>query len=137
MQPKLLLVDDDVTVLAALQLYLEEAQFSVDTAASGFDALRRVEEERYDLVLLDQIMPGMHGVEVLRLVRQTHSMSDLPIILLTAETEANAESRARAFGVNDYITKPVEMDALVTRIETQLMISRGASEDLMGIGAAI
>jgi DNA-binding response OmpR family regulator len=121
---RILVVDDDPQNRDLLSRRLERHGFEVETARDGIDALRRIEAEEFDLVMLDVMMPGMNGLEVLERLRRTHSMSELPVVLATAlaETEDAVEGLGR--GANDYVTKPFDFPMVVARVRTQLAASR-------------
>lgn len=117
MADKLLLVDDDATLLRFMSEYLEGQGFSVNTANSGAEALRRSYQEHPDLVVLDVMMPGMDGWEVTQRLRE---MSDVPIILLTAKTAEEDKLHGFQLGVDDYVTKPFSFAELGARIQAVL-----------------
>ena len=123
---RILVVDDDPQNRDLLARRLERHGFEVETARDGIDGLRRIEAEDFDLVMLDVMMPGMNGLEVLERLRRTRSMSELPVILATAlaETEDAVEGLGR--GANDYVTKPFDFPMVVARVRTQLAGSRSA-----------
>jgi DNA-binding response OmpR family regulator len=123
---RILVVDDDPQNRDLLARRLERHGFEVETARDGIDGLRRIEAEDFHLVMLDVMMPGMNGLEVLERVRRTRSMSELPVILATAlaETEDAVEGLGR--GANDYVTKPFDFPMVVARVRTQLAASRSA-----------
>jgi len=103
---------------------LEAEGFTVELARDGLDVLRNIDARMPDLVLLEVLMPGMNGLEVLERIRLDHSRSELPVILATNldETEDAVEGLAR--GANDYVTKPFDLPVLVARIRSQLETHR-------------
>src|SRR5262249_19348166 len=103
MASKLLLVDDDRTLLGFLAEFLQGEEYTVLTGASGAEALRVVYRERPDLVVLDVMMPGMDGWE---LVARLRELADFPIILLSAKSSEADKLRGFRMGVDDYVTKP-------------------------------
>jgi DNA-binding response OmpR family regulator len=117
MPNKLLLVDDDQTLLSFLSEYLQNNEYTVLTASTGADALRLVYRERPDLVVLDVMMPGMDGWELTARLRE---MADLPIILLSAKTAEADKLRGFRLGVDDYVTKPFSFAELTARIQAVL-----------------
>ncbi|MDJ0869469.1 MAG: response regulator, partial [Myxococcota bacterium] len=125
---RILVVDDDPQNRDLLARRLERQGFEVETARDGIDGLRRIESGDHHLVMLDVMMPGMNGLEVLERVRRTRSMAELPVILATAlaETEDAVEGLGR--GANDYVTKPFDFPMVVARVRTQLEASRAARE---------
>ncbi len=120
---KVLIVDDDTTLLRFLGEYLQKNEFSVTTASSGADALRSAYRERPDLVILDVMIPGMDGWEVCARLRE---LSDFPIILLTAKTSEADKLRGFRMGVDDYVTKPFSFAELTARIQAVLTRSLSA-----------
>jgi DNA-binding response OmpR family regulator len=119
--PKILLVDDDQTLLSFLGEYLQNNDFTVITAPSGADALRAVYRERPDLVVLDVMMPGMDGWELTARLRE---MADFPIILLTAKSSEADKLRGFRLGVDDYVTKPFSFAELTARVQAVLARSQ-------------
>ncbi len=109
---KILLVDDEPAILKVLSIKLRVSDYEVITALSGEEALRLVESERPGIVLLDIILPGIDGFQVLQKVR-LHS--DLPIIAFSARSENG--QKALSLGASDFLTKPFDVDELVRRIE--------------------
>ncbi len=125
---RLLVVDDDANNRDLLVRRLGKHGFRVDTARDGIEGLRRIETGDYDLVLLDVMMPGMSGLEVLERVRRTRSMSELPIILATA-LDASADAvEGLEHGANDYLTKPFDFPVVIARVETHLAAHRSSRE---------
>ena len=117
MATKILLVDDDPTLISFLSEYLQNNEFTVLTAANGVEALRLVYRERPDLVVLDVMMPGMDGWELTARLRE---LSDFPIILLTAKSSEADKLRGFRLGVDDYVTKPFSFAELSARIQAVL-----------------
>ena len=97
---------------------LARAGYTVRAAASGVEALRQIEDEPPSLVLLDFMMPGMDGAEVLSRLRRNHVTSELPVVVLTASVASDDIERALVAGADDYITKPVDSRILLTRIKS-------------------
>lgn len=123
---RLLVVDDEPHTRLGLSRRLMRRGYAVETAEGGPDALDKLLRDRYDLVLLDQCMPGMSGVDLLKLLRATYSPSDLPVIMVTGVDENALMAEALDEGANDYIVKPVEMPEMTARIETQLARAKSA-----------
>lgn len=116
--PGLVLVaDDDPLICSLLEYKLGQRGFSVITAANGEQALDLIRDEMPDLVVLDSMMPVLDGASVLRNIRETHSPTDLPVIMLTARREEADIISALQLGANDYITKPFILKEIVLRIE--------------------
>jgi len=124
-----LLVDDEALNRDMLSRRLEHHGFRVDVAADGPSALQYVDAHCPDLVLLDIMMPGMTGVEVLQTLRATHGPDQLPVIMVTALKDSDKVVEALNLGANDYITKPVDFPVAVARIRGQL--ARKAAETVL------
>ncbi|MBI4957180.1 MAG: response regulator [Myxococcales bacterium] len=118
----LLVVDDDARVRDGLAERLERKGFRVVTAAGGWAALAFLEEQRFDIVLLDVAMPELGGLEVLELVRKRHSAAELPVIMATARRDTADVVEALRLGANDYITKPVDFPVVLARLRLQLAL---------------
>lgn len=127
---RLLVVEDDDAIRKLLETRLEKSGFEVHTAVDGDDALVRLSSTRYDLVLLDEMMPGTSGLEVLRRVRETFGPSELPVIMATAKSESDDVVRALALGANDFIAKPLDLKVLVARVEARLKMDRGLADEV-------
>ncbi len=123
-QAKLLVVDDEENNRDMLSRRLTRQGYTVEVAAGGYEALERINSATYDLVLLDQTMPGMTGLDLLRLLRATYSSCDLPVIMVTAVDQSETVVEALNGGANDYVIKPVDMPVMSARIEAQLARSR-------------
>ncbi len=123
---RILVVDDDPQNRDLLCRRLERSGFEVASARDGIDGLRRIDTEDFDLVMLDVMMPGMNGLEVLERVRRTRSMSELPIVLATALAETEDAVQGLSGGANDYVTKPFDFPMVIARVRTQLASSRSA-----------
>jgi diguanylate cyclase (GGDEF)-like protein/PAS domain S-box-containing protein len=117
---RVLVVDDEEMNRNALSRRLERSGFEVDIANGGVEAIGKIAKGPYDLILLDQMMPGKSGSDVLRELRLQHSASALPVIMVTAVTESNRIAEALELGANDYITKPVDFTVALARIKAQL-----------------
>ncbi|HUR20514.1 MAG TPA: EAL domain-containing protein [Vicinamibacterales bacterium] len=120
----LLVVDDDAMNRDVLSRRLVRSGYNVLTADSGEQALELVNGHRFDAVLLDVMMPGMSGVETLRRLRQSRSMSELPVIMVTANSSSEDVVQALGLGANDYVTKPIDFPIALARIKTQITARR-------------
>ncbi|NQU43511.1 response regulator, partial [bacterium] len=105
----LLVADDDRINHHLLGRQLEKDGHTVSVAENGRRALEMLEEEDFDLVLLDIVMPEMDGMEVLEKVRETRSEAELPVIMVTSRSERVHVVKALEMGANDYITKPIDL----------------------------
>jgi two-component system, OmpR family, KDP operon response regulator KdpE len=110
---KILVADDELSILRTLSRNLTRRGYEVITAANGEEALERIEESLPQLIILDLMMPKMGGLEVCRLVRE---WSQTPIIVLSAVGEERQKVEALDLGADDYLTKPFGMDELLARI---------------------
>ncbi len=119
---RVLLVEDDPTVLEVASAYLRSTGFIVSTAADGFEALEAVKESNPDLIVLDRMLPGIDGAEVCRRIRVS---STVPIILLTALGSTDDRVDGFEAGADDYLTKPFSPRELVLRVQSILRRSVG------------
>lgn len=119
-----LLVDDDTTVLDIITLKLRQIGIRVSIARSGDDAMRVISKQIPDLVVLDIMMPGINGHEVLRRLKQDPDFVAVPVIMLTSKTEQQDVVSALHGGAIDYVIKPVDPDKLVSRINRTLDAGR-------------
>lgn len=120
---RVLVVDDEANIRDIVRRYLVAEGFEVDEAADGEQALARCAAAAPDLVVLDVLMPGLDGIEVLRRLRAT---SDVYVILLTAKAEEVDKLVGLSVGADDYLTKPFSPRELVARVRAVLRRSRGA-----------
>src|SRR5690242_3906029 len=116
--PSVLVVDDDDTVAAVVVGYLERAGHAATQLGDGASALKAVDTDAPDLIVLDLMLPEIDGLEVCRRVRATHP--DLPVIMLTALGEAEDRIAGLEVGADDYVTKPFSPRELVLRVESVL-----------------
>jgi DNA-binding response OmpR family regulator len=119
---KLLIVDDDKISAKLLDTKLTKRGFECIYVESGSDALEILKTVDFDLVLLDIMMPDMTGTEVLKEIRKSKNNFELPVIMVTAKDETQDIVEALSQGASDYVTKPVNVDIAIARIETQLKI---------------
>lgn len=117
---KVLVVDDERQIVKLIEVNLLLEDFDVITASDGFEALRRVEEEQPDLIILDIMMPRMDGWEVLRQVRKGEDSQDIPVVVLTARTNDADMIQGWQLGADEYITKPFSPVALVKMVQMVL-----------------
>jgi sigma-B regulation protein RsbU (phosphoserine phosphatase) len=124
----ILIVDDEELNSEGLARRLQGRGFAVAVAKSGREAIDLLGGRRFDLVLLDIMMPGMTGLEVLKFLRRVDSLLDLPIIMVTAKGESEDMVEALELGANDYVTKPLDFPVVLARIRTQLALRRAVSQ---------
>ena len=120
---RILVVDDTAVNRRLYGAILRKNGFFVTTASGGPEALSKVAEECPSLVLLDYMMPGMSGIDVLRQLRNNQGTTRLPVVMLTASSEPDHIDAALAAGANDYITKPVNAKLLVARLKSMIRAS--------------
>lgn len=116
-KPYILVVDDDPNIAKLEQLYLEKAGYEVKTVGRGDDAMTEFRKMPPDLMLLDVMMPGMDGWQVLKAVRKS---SNIPIIMVTARDETFDKVLGLELGADDYITKPFSMRELLARVKANI-----------------
>ena len=126
----LLVVDDLPANVELMARRLERSGFDVLTASGGPQALELLRTQAVDLVLLDIMMPGMTGLEVLRHIRGTWSAVVLPVIMVTAKAESEDVVEALGLGANDYVTKPVDYPVALARIQAHLRTREAARAQL-------
>lgn len=121
--PHILVVDDDSRIRQLLSRYLGEHGYRVSVAANSADARRRLDGLSFDLLILDVMMPGETGLDLTRSLRQRF---DVPILMLTARSEADARISGLESGADDYLAKPFEPRELLLRINN--ILRRGAPQ---------
>ena len=127
-QGSLLVVDDNEMNREILRRRLQRRGYSVAVTEDGTQALERIEKNSFDLILLDVLMPGMSGLEVLSVIRQTHPATRLPVIMATAQSETEDIVKALELGANDYVTKPFDFPVVAARVETHLSLKRAMDQ---------
>src|SRR5712664_4016186 len=113
---RVLVVDDEPDITALVAYHLAKEGYRVTTAANGRDALRAAREERPDLVVLDLMLPGVSGYDVLAELRRREETKELGVILLTARKEEPDRIKGLSLGADDYIPKPFSPQELVLRV---------------------
>jgi len=116
-RPCIMVVDDNEEMLRLLEYALELEGYGVITAADGISTLALLDECKPDLVILDIVMPGPDGYQVLESIRQR---SNVPVVMLSARSEVSSLHKALALGADDYVTKPFRPLELMTRIKAKL-----------------
>jgi DNA-binding response OmpR family regulator len=123
---KILVVDDEEHIIELVELYLGKEGYAVVSAGDGAGALEKFSVEKPDLLVLDIMLPGMDGLEVLRRVRRS---SQVPVIMLTARESEVDKVVGLELGADDYLTKPFSPRELVARVKAVLRRSRPAAEE--------
>ncbi|MEO7117748.1 MAG: response regulator transcription factor [Candidatus Limnocylindrales bacterium] len=123
-QPLVLVADDEPRITKLVSITLQEAGFRVVTANCGEDALRKEEEYRPDVVLLDIVMPDLDGIEVMQQMRERRPV---PVVLLTAKGSTSDKAKGLDLGADDYVAKPFHPDELAARVRAVLRRSNGTT----------
>jgi sigma-B regulation protein RsbU (phosphoserine phosphatase) len=123
-----LVVDDDANNRDLLSRRLRKVGYEAEVGQDGQHALGLIGERSFDVVLLDVMMPGLDGFEVLKIIREQHPATDLPVIMATAKDESEDVIRALGLGANDYVTKPLDFPVVVARIQTQISLKRAVEQ---------
>jgi diguanylate cyclase (GGDEF)-like protein len=126
--PRILVVDDEPVNIQVLSNFLSMRNYAVFKAYNGAGALKLVENnEKFDLILLDVMMPKMSGYEVCQHLREQYSLFDLPILMLTAKNQIQDIVLGFQSGANDYVQKPFDKDELMARVRTLLSLKRAVT----------
>ncbi|HEX7473625.1 MAG TPA: response regulator transcription factor [Candidatus Limnocylindrales bacterium] len=123
-KPLVLVADDEPRITKLVSIALQEEGFRVVTAQSGEEALRKAEEVRPDVVLLDIVMPDIDGIEVMLQLRERRPV---PVILLTAKGSTSDKAKGLDLGADDYVAKPFHPDELAARVRSVIRRSSGAT----------
>ena len=132
---QILVVDDDRNTRLLLRAVLQAENYTVFTAENGEDALRVMDTEHIDLVVLDVMMPKMDGYEFTRILRQTDN--NLPILMVSARQMPADKRQGFLVGTDDYITKPIDEVEMLLRIKALLRRARIASEHRIVLGEVV
>jgi two-component system, OmpR family, phosphate regulon response regulator PhoB len=124
----ILIVEDETALIELLRYNLEAAGYTVRAAASGAAAEEALAEDRFDLVLLDWMLPEVTGIELCRRIRQRPETKSLPVIMLTARGEEADRVRGLSTGADDYVVKPFSVNEVLARVKSLL---RRAAPDLV------
>jgi two-component system alkaline phosphatase synthesis response regulator PhoP len=136
---KILVVDDEPFIVELVKFNLESAGYEVITASDGHEALKLIEKEHPDLIILDIMLPGIDGMEICRALRFKRETRDIPVILLTAKTGEIDKVLGLEMGADDYITKPFSPRELVARVRAVLRRTdkKARSEELIKAGPVV
>ena len=127
---RILVVDDEPEIVALVAYHLGKAGYRLSTAATGQDALEAARRERFSLIVLDLMLPGMSGFDVLEALRTDDATRDVAVLMLTARREEPDRIRGLSLGADDYLTKPFSPAELVLRVAAILRRGRtGATPD--------
>lgn len=114
---QVLIADDEKEIRDLLKKYLQREMYKVDVAANGEEALRLFDQNKYNLIILDLMMPKIDGIEVCRTLR---NKTNIPILMLTAKDEEVDKVLGLSIGADDYITKPFSMNEVIARIKAHM-----------------
>ncbi len=117
MAKKILVVDDERHIVRLVQVNLDRAGYEVAVAYDGIEALKKVSEDKPDMVILDVMMPRMDGFEVLKKLQADEDTKDIPVIMLTAKAQDADIFKGWSSGVSSYLTKPFNPRELLTFVE--------------------
>ena len=134
MKSKIMVVDDEMHIRELVRFYLDKAGFDTIEAANAEEALDIVENQYIDLAVVDIMMPGMDGFE---LVEQMRQYREFPVIMLTAKSQSKDKLRGFSLGIDDYVTKPFDPDELMARVKTILKRFSINSSNVVKIGDVI
>ncbi len=118
---RILIIEDDISIHECLEELLRNNGYDTCNAYSGTEALLLLEKEKYDLILLDLMLPGMNGEQIIEKIKDT------PIIVLSAKISSDDKVNCLLSGANDYITKPFNSNELLARVEVQLRSKNNSS----------
>lgn len=127
-RPRILVVDDEPINLRVIETILTNEKYEVVTVTSGLKALKCLWSEEWDLVISDVMMPKMSGYELVRSIRKQFTMTDLPVLLLTARSQPRDIENGFLAGANDYVVKPVDALELRSRVEALTKVKRSIQE---------
>jgi CheY-like chemotaxis protein len=127
---RILVVDDQPINVQLLKRKLERCDLVVSTANNGLEALEQVKAHKPDLILLDLMMPDMDGIEVCERLQASSDTRSIPVIFVTARTTKESKLEGLAVGAVDFITKPIDLDETVARVQTQLRFAAINRENL-------
>ena len=123
---KVLIVDDEQDIVESLKFVLELANYTCFCAYNGEDGLRMAKEIMPDLIILDVMMPKINGFKISRLLKFDNKYKDIPILMLTARSQPEDKLIGAETGVNEYITKPFDLDEVVKRVDSYLGVENAS-----------
>lgn len=121
---RILVVDDESMVRRLLQRLLEREGYEVDLAASGEEAMERVQARVPDAVLLDMYMPGMDGTEVCRALKREPATKEIPVLMLSGDDARESHAAGREAGASDFLSKPFEVGDVLRRLHHAIEAAR-------------
>jgi len=135
---RVLVVDDEADIVALVAYHLVKAGYRVSTASSGPDAIAAARQERPALIVLDLMLPGASGYEVLEQLRAQPATRDIAVLMLTARREEQDRIRGLSLGADDYLTKPFSPQELVLRVGAilrRMAVGGAGPSDILSVGA--
>ncbi|HYA86593.1 MAG TPA: response regulator [Nitrospirota bacterium] len=136
MNHKILIIDDEPDIVDLVSYNLKKDGFRVMTASDGEEALNKIQKDKFDLVVLDLMLPNIQGGELCRIMKNDPRTAGIPIIMLTAKGEEGDRVMGLENGADDYITKPFSVRELIARIKAVLRRAgeKAATQKIMRIG---
>ena len=138
MKPKILIIDDEIHIVELIRFNLETSGYEVDIAYDGLDGYLKIKENAPQLVLLDWMLPNISGIDMLKKIRNDKSLSDIPVIMLTAKNMESDKIEGLELGADDYITKPFSIKELLARVSSVLRrynINKENVENILTVGS--
>jgi len=121
---KILLVDDTELFIDLEKSYLQRKSFSFSVARSGEEALGCIENDKFDLVILDLLMPGIDGDEVCRRIKSGSSTNNIPVVMVCSESEPGLKERCHSAGCDAFVAKPLKRDELLATIDRLILVAQ-------------
>ncbi len=131
---KILVVDDEADIVHLLKYNLDKECFTVFTAKNGEEGLSKIKEILPDIIILDVIMPKLHGTEVCKIIKSDERYKDIPVIMLTAKSTEKNIVDGLNIGADDYITKPFSIKVLIARVKALLRRKEHDKNEILKIG---
>lgn len=138
MEEKILVIDDEMHIVELLKFNLEVNGYAVDYSLDGFDGYHKAKEFKPNLILLDWMLPNISGIDMLKKIRNDKSLSDIPVIMLTAKNMESDKIEGLELGADDYITKPFSIKELLARVSSVLRrynINKENVENVLTVGS--
>ena len=131
MSPRVLVIEDDAAIIELLRYNLEAEGLRPTIASTGEEAEVQVAEDRFDLIVLDWMLPGLSGIELCRRLRRREATRNVPILMLTARGEEGDRVRGLATGADDYVVKPFSVPEVLARVKALLVWRQDERIDAM------
>ncbi|MCB9063085.1 MAG: response regulator transcription factor [Halobacteriovoraceae bacterium] len=133
---KILIVEDEIDIVDVMKYHLQSAGYDVTAISNGQNALTEIQNNHFDLFILDRMLPGTNGIEICKFIRNFNQTKDHPILMVTALTRSENIIEGLDAGADDYITKPFDLNVLMARVKallrrSQILISEGKTEPLV------